>query len=331
MRGIFVRKSKLMIISLIGISIIFGGTFYSMGQNMNKAGIIEKELGDDEVTFGYGQGLQVVTSNSTNEDKMNGVLRLDSSEDTLDIIFENFNDESVYVMKLLYDLKEIEFQIVGETEYVSEYRFKTKDNIQNIIPIKLPKNIQADNKSHNLIVSFFSSPETYEKDVQYQTNSYGISLDHQLTYTDKIEAFHLALNEYEYNEKELDLEFSGLMLNQDFTDYELVKFPESVITSNRNEKVTLAYRAGRLEEFPERYAIVMYVDWEQQQIDKRPYKLIQMEDPEKIGYGTFSFTAPSEKGFYEIVANIIPDPNTEHSSENFFPLENSYRFTLEVK
>lgn len=325
------NKFKVIFLLIISILIIISGTFYYINQNVNKVGIIEKELSDEEITFGYGQGLQVVTSKSTNEDKVNGKLRLDSSEDPLDVIFENFNDESEYIMKVLYDFKEIEFQIIGETEYVSEYRFKSKNNIQNRIPIKLSKNIQADKNSHNLTISFFSSPDTYEKDVQYQTNSYGISLDHQLIYTDEIEAFQFDLNEYENNEKELDLEFSGLMLNQDFTDYELVKFPDSVIKSNPNEEITLAYRAGRLEEFPERYAIVMYLDWEQQLIDKKPYKLIQMKDPEKIGYGTISFTAPSEKGFYEIVANIIPDPNTESYSDNFFPLENSYRFTLEVK
>ncbi|MGG0285757.1 hypothetical protein ABEY41_11665 [Peribacillus butanolivorans] len=105
---------------------------------------------------------------------------------------------------------------------------------------------------------------------------------------------------------------------------DLINFPPSVIKSNPIEEETIAYRAGRLENFPDRYAIVLFMDWNQNLINDKPYKLIKMKDSSKIGYGKLSFRAPSKPGLYEIVDNLIPGPNIEHSKDTFFPLENSY-------
>ena len=47
----------------------------------------------------------------------------------------------------------------------------------------------------------------------------------------------------------------------------------------------------------------------------------------KTAYGTLALTAPSEKGLYEICALVVPDPTKPN---DFLPLENAYRFTLNV-
>lgn len=72
--------------------------------------------------------------------------------------------------------------------------------------------------------------------------------------------------------------------------------------------------------------LIVTLNYHQTQINNADYLLVDTE-ASKTAYGTLALTAPSEKGLYEICALVVPDPTKPN---DFLPLENAYRFTLNV-
>ncbi|MEJ9228644.1 hypothetical protein LAV79_03895 [Peribacillus butanolivorans] len=65
-------------------------------------------------------------------------------------------------------------------------------------------------------------------------------------------------------------------------------------------------------------------------MDEKPYLLLKNE-PTKLGYGTFHIIVPHKSGLYEFTSFIIPDPTKNKNENNFFMVEATYRFTIEVE
>lgn len=85
------------------------------------------------------------------------------------------------------------------------------------------------------------------------------------------------------------------------------------------------YRIGQIGAADSQLLIVT-LNYHQTQINNADYLLVDTE-ASKTAYGTLALTAPSEKGLYEICALVVPDPTKPN---DFLPLENAYRFTLNV-
>ena len=105
----------------------------------------------------------------------------------------------------------------------------------------------------------------------------------------------------------------------------LLKLPPPEINAKAGSTVNLAYRIGQIGAADSQLLIVT-LNYHQTQINNADYLLVDTE-ASKTAYGTLALTAPSEKGLYEICALVVPDPTKPN---DFLPLENAYRFTLNV-
>lgn len=258
----------------------------------------------------------------------------DSRGEVVTGTLENVNDDTVLYASIQNAGKNRYMQLTGYLDYQEipliflseEYNsdniyLEDGDNI--IIPFKLDTDIDPD-KNHKFLISLFWGTDLHESDIQLQTNDYSLSYDFFIQNSKSIDC-QLDI-EYDTSYTFCDLDFPSIMINTDFNeDADGVKLPPSEISVQAGSIVNLAYRIGQIENADSQLLIVT-LNYHQTKINNADYLLVNTE-ASKTAYGTFSLIAPSEKGLYEICALVVPDPTKQN---DFSPLENSYRFTLNV-
>lgn len=164
----------------------------------------------------------------------------------------------------------------------------------------------------------------YTDYTSWATNNYSLSYDFFIQNTQA--------SDYNLNIKTntsytlCNLDFPSIMINTDFDENaDGVKLPPPEINAKAGSTVNLAYRIGQIGAADSQLLIVT-LNYHQTQINNADYLLVDTE-ASKTAYGTLALTAPSEKGLYEICALVVPDPTKPN---DFLPLENAYRFTLNV-
>lgn len=79
---------------------------------------------------------------------------------------------------------------------------------------------------------------------------------------------------------------------------------------------------------------MVLVVWKQANINNKSFQLINIEDLNKVGFGTLSLKVPNKTGEYEVVAFLIPNPfdqKTNYYYYYYYDIATSTRFTLDVK
>ncbi|MFZ2730700.1 MAG: hypothetical protein WAZ24_10080, partial [Blautia wexlerae] len=188
---------------------------------------------------------------------------------------------------------------------------------------KLDADISS-NENHKFLISLFWGTDLHESDTKLKTNNYSLSYDFFIQNT---QASDYNLNiETNTSYTLCNLDFPSIMINTDFDENaDGVKLPPPEINAKAGSTVNLAYRIGQIGAADSQLLIVT-LNYHQTQINNADYLLVDTE-ASKTAYGTLALTAPSEKGLYEICALVVPDPTKPN---DFLPLENAYRFTLNV-
>ncbi|MGG0287911.1 hypothetical protein ABEY41_22940 [Peribacillus butanolivorans] len=285
-------------------------------------------LSKEDIELGAGYGLQLKKSNSEEDSQLNGQISMETPQDKLEIEFNNRGSTGQYILKVFYDYEEIKFKAGDEEEYNPSYTFQLESLKSINIPLNLTKDIKKDNKSHKITVGVYASPEKNAKTIKAMTNTFGVTIDYELVFNEgegKISLIQKPSNPM----KIMDVQFQGIMINNDFKSDNQAMFPPYSLKVKKGEKVKLAYRAGGYQDV-EDYLILSMLDWNQINMDEKPYLLLKNE-PTKLGYGTFHIIAPNKPGLYEFTSFIIPDPTKNKNENNFFMAETAYRFTIEVE
>jgi len=278
--------------------------------------------------LGSGLTLGLVNDHEPTE---NGVVYLNKITDNLNVQFANLTEiDREFILKIFYEYEEVAFKADNNNIFQNSYTFTLNAMTSLIIPITLDENLKFDN-SHFLTVAVLTSPNKYAVDLDMMSDSYGMSITYELVNRNETR---------QINEKPMPQEpieflknpYQGLMLNVDFTakDDTQVFFPPKQLKIKSGETVRLAYRAGNYENTDDVLFIVI-LNWQQQRInDDKPFIHI-LNKPEYLGYGVIEFTAPLEKGKYEITGFIDRHPFELRSASNFCGNETCYRFTLVVE
>lgn len=280
----------------------------------------------ESLVDGKGYYLDVYTRQSKN-DVRNGTILLNNLSDELIIDVQNGVLDREVLIKLFCDYKEIEFKI--DNNYVDNYEITLAGQEKRIIPISLKDNGLTIDKLHKLTVSLIASPKKFEKDYNFKSNKYGITLNYDLI-TDKVKNKSYNSMHYEKPTHVLKTDqYIELMINSDFKPSSILKVPNSSFEVEKGKNFKLAYRIGDFENV-NKYLVLVTLNWEQVQIDNKPYKLLEIPSG-TMGYGTFEFNAPDRPGLYEFNAYVIADPFGVENINRFMPIPTAFRFTLNVK
>ena len=213
-----------------------------------------------------------------------------------------------------------------DEQMYNSYYFALDDKELKEISFFLPESI-SENASHKLTVFLISGANTHAGNLMDNlTNNYSIALDYLLLFENHTSVLESNCK-YE-NIKTLKSDpYQGLLFNLDYSKGKNNKLPPKEITVKSGEKMKVAYRIGGYED-TENYDFVVMIDWKAVRIDNQFYKLVKTEKG-RIGYGEVYLQMPLNQGKYEVTGWVIPNP-FDKNKLNLFPLDSSYRFTLNV-
>ena len=264
-----------------------------------------------------------------------GRMKLETPQDVMTISVGNESDNSRdFILKLFYNYQEISFRVLGAETYETEFIFSVESGYQADIPFQLNDDLSINEMLSKLTVGLFLAPERFTMNTPDLVWEYGLALNFELSYgvDDRLV---LEVEEQEPLKLLDGLQFHGLMINDDFTPtLEAAYHPPNPLIVSPNEQVELAFLAnatGLLDESLENFLILAMLDWHQIPLNGQPYLNIAAKSNVNVGqHGRFFIRAPEKPGLYEFAALIIPNPTSKNSIDTFFPLEMSFRFTIEV-
>lgn len=318
------------------IAIIIFFFFYFTNNEKNNANDKKdnfniSDLPDEDLELGAGYGLSVNNLVINQESQIKGEILMRTPQDLLNVHFKNRGKSGKYMLKVFYDFKEVDFLINGKKQEKS-YLFDLKNGKSIDIPFSLNSKIKKDKSMHKLIVAVYASPQKNAKNIKAMTNTYGMTLPYEIRFEDfrNVKLSKDIINGYQIPLDQLNIQYQGLMINNDFEKSKEVLFPPYAVKAKRGEKIKLAYYSGKYSEDVKDYLIISMIDWKYVQMNDEKYFLLK-NNPKKIDYGTFFVKVPDKKGLYEYSAIIIPNPNKKLDELSFNPLDTAYRFTIEVE
>lgn len=288
-------------------------------------------LPQEDLSLGAGYGMGVKSLVIDQDSQKNGQILMKNPQDLLKVNFKNRGNSGKYILKVFYDFKETKFS-VEKDHYANSYVFDLETGKSIDIIFSLDQKLNKDNKIHKLIVAIYASPEKNAKIIKATTNSYGMTLPYTIYFegNKKQNMQKTVTKDFQQPLDKLDLQFQGLMINNDFKKSKEVFFPPYSIKTKKGEHLKLAYYSGKYDKDIQDYLVISMIDWKQVKMNDDDYLLLK-NDSEKLDYGTFSVKVPNEKGLYEYSAIIIPNPTNVMNEMSFSPLETAYRFTIEVE
>lgn len=320
------KRKAIIIIGILCIIFIVQKLVIVINDNQKKAERIEYL----ETFQQYGKGIVLGLSN-TEEESIDGFITLNSFSDTLEVEFGNMaENKTEYVLKILWDYKEIEFQ-VENGQPCTEYYFEADAREGMIFPINLC-DIKEDKCAHILTLSIFKRPNEHAVDLQFMSNWYGASIDYEIVLEEGERSFE---NEAEVIDAEeyVPTTCQGIVLNTDFdiTDdkKEEINLPDYSVVVKAGETVKIAYRVGNYED-TDNVGLILLTGWKQQECNNTGFLRIKNKEG-YLGYGTMEFTAPKEAGKYEMVGILVRYPYQNKDRETYISNSTSYRFSLIVE
>lgn len=257
---------------------------------------------------------------------VNGVINLKEITDPLYLSFTNLTGNKSFGLKIFLDYKETEFYVDGEL--YDSYIIKAENGESDIIKFGLNTDISFD-ESHRLTVAVFTAPNVHFGEFGATDNHAGSIHNYEIAPLNGERAMQEPLEPQE-PERLCDIQYEGLVVGTQFEKSpKVVQIPPQNIYAKPGEKVKLSYFAGS---YPDRENVLfmLLLDWKQLEIGGGDY-IYLTNDPDKIGYGSFEFTAPEEPGSYEIVGFIARDPFEIQGIDENYSLDQMYRMTLVVE
>jgi len=257
---------------------------------------------------------------------VNGVINLKDITDPLYLSFANLTGNKSFALKIFLDYKETEFYVDGEL--YDSYIIKAANGESDIIKFSLKTDVDFDN-SHRLTVAVFTAPSVHFGEFGASDSRAGSIHNYEIAQLNGERTMHEPFDSQE-PECLCDIQYEGLLVGTQFEKSpKVVLIPPQNIYAKPGEKVKLSYFAGSYPD-TDNVLFMLLLDWKQLEINGEDYIYLS-NDPEKIGYGTFEFTAPEEPGSYEVVGFIACDPFEIQGLDDNYSLDQMYRMTLVVE
>lgn len=240
------------------------------------------------------------------------------------------------VLKVFYDYQAVDFQVVGEDKYTSEYVFKLEDKTKINIPIILDSgSIVPDDKIHKVIFAFLTGYDKNASEFDQVTSEYGLTVIYDVVNTldYKDEVFIPIQYGATLPDNNFDVNIAELIFNIDYENNIQktsggVLNPTPSIATNPDTIFPLMYNFGK--ESKTSALLLLTLNFEQIQIDGQQYKLIKLDGAEGTANGQIDITTPKEPGKYEVIGFLVQNPFEKNTNPSaMVPM--SIRFTLNVE
>ena len=268
----------------------------------------------------------------------NGRITLNSPQDVINVYVGNFiNVDRNFILKIFYNYEEIEFNVLGSEVYDSEFLFMLEGGYEVNIPIRLSESLEATESISKLTVGVFMAPERFsmKEEALFGPDNLGMVLNFEINYGFEGDLILNIDSEEPLKTIANATGISGLGFNKDFDPPgHTIYVPPNPLQVSPGEEIELGFVTNASSFIPETvmdYLIITMIDWRQTSMNGNPYLLINTTDDEYIGdHGRFFITAPENVGKYEVMGFLISNPTNLNSEDNFWPLIQSIRFTIEV-
>ena len=273
-------------------------------------------------TYGYAFGFYPMSDRGNTRYT---VSMKDSSEE-LCFQVESAGQQREMSVQILIDY--VQVPIIVDDEVHMTYFFEADEHFSKEFTFRLKDRVD-ESRDHKITAILTIATDKYTTDIkeEYPTSDYSIAYDMRLTFENS--SGELVKNEnydYENVREQYEDMFTGLLINDDLTDFKRT-MPKKEITAAPNETITFSYHAGGYEECEE-VIILLSLGMQQIPVNGQDFLICKTEDG-MISNGTFTITAPSEPGLYELTGWIIDDPYTV--KEQLIPMSAMPRFTLRVE
>lgn len=298
---------------------------------INKTEIETQPLG------GYGFFIRPGLEDTLSETHPNGFfgdMVLESPQDILTAKIQNEGEVPLtFILKFFYNYLETEFKILGDTSYRSDFIFTIEPGQVWEIPFQLPHDLTINEYVNKLTAGIFSDPQFHAHWNEHLKSYHDLILNSEIRFEGHQP---LVLSQPPTIPiREIDeLMFRGAMLNFDFDPGPLgATRPPSLLQVSPGEMIEFGFVAngwGVLPEIVDHYLFFVMADWQQIPVNDAPYLWLKTDGEDRGQHGKVMIEAPLEPGFYDMIAITVLNPTADATIFNYYPLEISERFTLQV-
>jgi len=267
-----------------------------------------------------------------------GGMRHETPQDIFTIeVVNGLSYDVTVLIKLFYNYMETDFKVIGADEFKKEFILEIPARHNAHIPVTLDESLEI-NKSLNsrLTVATFFAPELHISDSAPSFGQFsvidGMGLNFEIDYGTDSRTLNIPLtNLPNFPLPELA---TGFKINTDQFPAEAsrsISVPPLLLQASPSEEIDLSLVVNgnwflTLEEM-ESFLIISMLDFMQIPMSGYPFLHFLANEGQHI---PFTIIAPDIPGLYEFTAVAIPNPMKPLRHSNFFPLEFTFRFTIEV-
>lgn len=314
MNSKFLKKAIITIVAIALFTIII---FYFFLLNNRSTSLPQPE---EEHLIGDGVYFNIFTE-ETKGKEITGIFSNVNNDTIFYASIQNSGQDRLTKLTCYINYVQASIEFLDSTYTKEDIHLQDGDNI--IIPFKIKTPINSSTNS-KMLCSLSLGIDQHESDTKYQTTQHTISYDYLIQNNEA--TTDVPLNFFcDKNTNYSSSSFPGIVLNTDFTNTSDVKLPPYELTVSSGKPFDLSYKLGYISS--DTTLLLITIDYEQAKINNDNTSLLIKTPNNQLASGTISLTAPSSKGKYELCAIAIPSPNSLNAFE---PLENSYRFTLNV-
>lgn len=315
------KKKLNKITILIGLICIIVGVI--VGNNL-----FEKNSANKNKKIGY--RLQIVKENT---DLSQCSMSVDKNGSmNCNVNFTNgSNKKGDFVLTIYINYQQKEFETCDK--YQKKYEFSLEQGQKITIPISIEfKDLPYRNNS--IIFNITAGSNEHASSLKEVKSLFGINAEYNLiVYENNNKLLDNFIEDEEYEEIDTNLNFDGILLNQEFENHDIFKKPDSSIYCKANEDVNLALRFGGYSDI-NNYLIMLLLDNNQIKINNsQDYIFYNCLEGRKY-FSKISFKAPSKTGKYELWALMAKNPINFQDNPLTVrgrSLDNSHRVTLIVE
>lgn len=284
-----------------------------------------------------------VWSGEEKEETFSHPILLETPQDRLNATLTNETalGDVPFLMKVFYNYEEAHFRVGDGNDYVTEFVLTVPSRHSVEIPFYLDSNFEVSDTSSHLTVGIFLAPERHafqdQDDLFFDVRwDLGQVLHFEINYGYEGRLVLPTIEESDAVEHVYRL-FGGFAVNQDDEPLldGVVLNPPELLQVSPNEEVELFFISNMHEEAFHGYdefdnplpnppsvtdiLVISMLDWRQIPMNGEPYTWVSLTDDPMYGqHGRFMIEAPSEPGFYEFIAFLVPNPTAPFSWDTFF-------------
>ena len=274
-------------------------------------------------------------------------IQLDNFDAELGAIVSNVSpDDREFMIRIFLNYEEVGFRVLGKEDYVNEFTFSVPAKHELYIPFVVDTSKMNENETHRLSVVQIVEPSLHAVDIEHlfwpnRVFLQVVPIDLTIGTPSEI---RLARTHDDIDIRRQENRREGFnVFPADYDEFIIDEFLR--VTSSEAIKLNYVKPSfdsinweGEDEPLEElilsAYILIAMLNGQPIEINGNPYLFINVDEHDYYSFtdfGSFTITAPTEPGSYDLIVIAFPNPTMILTDENMsIPIE-SVRFTIEVE